>query len=134
MFQNCFLNDVSVSCLSLFGEVNSWNECENDCKSNYMKPFKLVSLFKLNRKTINYAFEKAVTVNPYRRIPETISKNRAVTQGISRKLFPDFAIFRQQNNFFEESFRKMPRKFAYITLSDNGFQRRLFKLCIGYKR
>ena len=29
-------------------------------------------------------------VNPYRRIPETISKKRAVTQGISRKLFPDF--------------------------------------------
>ena len=28
--------------------------------------------------------------NPYRQIPETISEKRAVTQGISRKLFPDF--------------------------------------------
>ena len=33
---------------------------------------------------------KIEAFNPYRQIPETISKKRAVTQGISRKLFPDF--------------------------------------------
>ena len=29
-------------------------------------------------------------LNPYRQIPETFSKKRAMTQGIFRKLFPDF--------------------------------------------
>ena len=29
-------------------------------------------------------------LNPYGQIPETISKKRGMTQGISRKLFPDF--------------------------------------------
>ena len=40
--------------------------------------FVFLSLFQ------NYSF------NPFRQILETISKKRAVTQGISRKLFPDF--------------------------------------------
>ena len=33
-------------------------------------------------------FGKFFAIIPYRQIPETISKKRAVTQGISRKLFP----------------------------------------------
>ena len=52
MFQNCFLNDVSVSCLSLVGEVNSWNECEKNCRSFHMKPFKLASLSKFHLKCL----------------------------------------------------------------------------------
>ena len=42
-------------------------------------------------------------INPYRQIPETISKKRAVTQGISRKLFPDFAILGRDSGDFPET-------------------------------
>ena len=42
-------------------------------------------------------------LNPYREIPETIFKKRAVTQGISRKLFPDFAISGRDSGDFPET-------------------------------
>ena len=43
-------------------------------------------------------------LNPYRQIPETISKKRAMTLGISRKLFPDFAILGRDSGDFPETF------------------------------
>ena len=42
-------------------------------------------------------------INPYRQIPETISKKRAVTQGISRKLFTDFAMLGRDSVDFPET-------------------------------
>ena len=34
------------------------------------------------------SLSQSLDLNPYKEIPETISKKRAVTQGIFRKLFP----------------------------------------------
>ena len=51
-------------------------------------------------------------INPYRQIPETISKKRAVTQGISRKLFPGFFQIFQFWGVTQGIFRKLfPGKF-----------------------
>ena len=71
------------------------------------------------------------TNNPYRQIPETISKKRAVTQGISRKLFPDFFQILQFWGVTQGIFRKLfPGKFhEYLPMkkdfdsksSDNAF-------------
>ena len=47
-------------------------------------------------------------LNPYREIPETIFKKRAVTLGIFRKLFPDFAILGMTQGIFRKLF---PGKF-----------------------
>ena len=50
--------------------------------------------------------------NPYRQIPETISKKRAVTQGISRKLFPGVFQILQFWGVTQGIFRKLfPGKF-----------------------
>ena len=46
-------------------------------------------------------------LNPYRQIPETISKKRALTQGISRKLFPDFFQISQFRVMREVILRKL---------------------------
>ena len=48
-------------------------------------------------------FSPRTYFNPYRQISETISKKRAVTQGISRKLFPDFAILGRDSGDFPET-------------------------------
>ena len=48
-------------------------------------PSHLVDNFNENIKNHKNSFK---LINPYRQIPETISKKRAVTQGIFRKLFP----------------------------------------------
>ena len=51
-------------------------------------------------------------LNPYRQIPETISKKRAVTQGISRKLFPGVFQILQFWGVTQGIFRKLfPGKF-----------------------
>ena len=50
-----------------------------------------------------YFSPKHKIFNPYRQIPKTISKKRAVTQGISRKLFPDFAISGRDSGDFPET-------------------------------
>ena len=53
-----------------------------------------------------------VTIIPYRQIPETISKKRAVTQGISRKLFPGVFQILQFWGVTQGIFRKLfPGKF-----------------------
>ena len=53
-----------------------------------------------------------VHLNPYRQIPETISKKRAVTQGISRKLFPGVFQILQFWGVTQGIFRKLfPGKF-----------------------
>ena len=49
----------------------------------------LANEFDITAENVAYS-EKQTHFNPYRKIPETISKERAVTQGISRKLFPAF--------------------------------------------
>ena len=56
-------------------------------------------------KVYQQAKNKNVTevFNSYSQIPETISKKRAVTQGISRKLFPDFAILGRDSGDFPET-------------------------------
>ena len=51
-------------------------------------------------------------INPYRQIPETISKKRAVTHGISRKLFPGVFQILQFWGVTQGIFRKLfPGKF-----------------------
>ena len=53
-----------------------------------------------------------VTIIPYRQIPETISKKRAVTHGISRKLFPGVFQILQFWGVTQGIFRKLfPGKF-----------------------
>jgi len=56
-------------------------------------------------KVYQQAKNKNVTevFNSYSQIPETISKKRAVTQGISRKLFPDFAMLGRDSVDFPET-------------------------------
>ena len=52
--------------------------------------------------------------NPYRQIPETISKNRAVTQGIFRKLFPGkFHEYLPMKKYFPIC-GKIFRKFSWV--------------------
>ena len=78
-----------------------------------------ISLRKVFKKTLRSKNFKArensgpkSLVNPYRQIPETISKKRAVTQGISRKLFPDFYQILQFWGMSQGIFRKLfPGKF-----------------------
>ena len=69
----------------------------------------------------NLASQKNIrSLIPYRQIPETISKKRAVTQGISRKLFPDFfpdfAILGRDSGNFPETFSNIWKKFPEILL------------------
>ena len=57
-------------------------------------------------------FKALSDINPYRQIPETISKKRAVTQGISRKLFPGVFQILQFWGVTQGIFRKLfPGKF-----------------------
>ena len=52
--------------------------------------------------------------NPYRQIPETISKKRAVTQGIFRKLFPGkFHEYLPMKKYFPISGKSF-RKFSWV--------------------
>ena len=63
----------------------------------------------VNRKLSLYSSN---LINPYRQIPETISKKRAVTQGISRKLFPGVFQILQFWGVTQGIFRKLfPGKF-----------------------
>ena len=58
------------------------------------------------------ALVMSMIINPYRQIPETISKKPAVNQGISRKLFPDFFQILQFWGVNQGIFRKLfPGKF-----------------------
>ena len=62
----------------------------------------------------NVEFDRFIILdfNPYRQIPETISKKRAVTQGISRKLFPGVFQILQFWGVTQGIFRKLfPGKF-----------------------
>ena len=57
-------------------------------------------------------FCNPVLVNPYRQIPENFSKKRGMTQGISRKIFPDFFQILQFWGMTQGIFRKIfPGKF-----------------------
>ena len=74
----------------------------------------------------NLASQKNIrSLIPYRQIPETISKKRAVTQGISRKLFPDFfpdfAILGRDSGNFPETFSRYWKKFPKKPLSHDRF-------------
>ena len=73
---------------------------------------RILNAYAYSRAEISYAILKlqsgATTLNPYRQIPESISKKRAVTQGISRKLFPDFFQILQCGSVIQKLF---PGKF-----------------------
>ena len=70
--------------------------------------FRLLSQFGIHL----FILFRVELLNPYRQIPETISKKRAVTQGISRKLFPDFFQILQFWGVTQGIFRKLfPGKF-----------------------
>ena len=72
--------------------------------------------------------KKFLNFNPYRQIPETISKKRAVTQGIFRKLFPGkfheylpmkkyfFPKTGHDSEAFPETFSNIWKKFPEILL------------------
>ena len=54
------------------------------------------------------------SINPYRQIPETISKKRAVTQGTFRKLFPGkFHEYLPMKKYFPISGKSF-RKFSWV--------------------
>ena len=70
------------------------------------------TLFSFYHVLISLPKSESFTFNPYRQIPETISKKRAVTQGISRKLFPGFFKILQFWGVTQGIFRKLfPGKF-----------------------
>ena len=90
--------------------------CENKHSEKVNQPKLKLIIQKVNQ-TKEYSFNTSnFTVyhllNPYRQIPETISKKRAVTQGISRKLFPGVFQILQFWGVTQGIFRKLfPGKF-----------------------
>ena len=86
-------------------------------------------------KTFSLVSSNHYFLNPYRQIPETISKKRVVTQGISRKLFPGFFQILQFWGVTQGIFRKLfpgklheylPTK-KYFFSQKRGMTQRLFR-------
>ena len=45
MFENCFRSDDIISCISSYGNVDSWDDCKKKCNAVHLLPFNLAMFY-----------------------------------------------------------------------------------------